>query len=227
MAFLRELLKNSGKNHLDVNILGKESEITILFRGRGFSLCNRTRFSKVLAVMASTVLKHLIIKQSIETHCPCSSLTKICKGTQKRCTCCQLYLTPFWNKALPHFDWVGLVELLLIACCWLVFSLSFFLKNAASIFGGLLLRPPPGHPTPDIAEKRKAQQFIHQFLLREDTLPWIPDAANLIFKYQTTVKNIFVQYTSFFFFFFFEYHSILYNLLLLNAAQAVRIRCHC
>ncbi|XP_032058302.1 type II inositol 1,4,5-trisphosphate 5-phosphatase isoform X2 [Aythya fuligula] len=41
----------------------------------------------------------------------------------------------------------------------------------ASIFGGLLLRPPPGHPTPDIAEKRKAQQFIHQFLLREDTLP--------------------------------------------------------
>lgn len=33
MAFLRELLKNSGKNHLDVNILGKESEITILFRG--------------------------------------------------------------------------------------------------------------------------------------------------------------------------------------------------
>ncbi|XP_054079798.1 type II inositol 1,4,5-trisphosphate 5-phosphatase isoform X2 [Rissa tridactyla] len=41
----------------------------------------------------------------------------------------------------------------------------------ASIFGGLLLRPPPGHPTPDIAEKRKAQQFIHQFLLREDNLP--------------------------------------------------------
>lgn len=25
MAFLRELLKNSGKNHLDVNILGKAS----------------------------------------------------------------------------------------------------------------------------------------------------------------------------------------------------------
>ncbi|XP_075029964.1 type II inositol 1,4,5-trisphosphate 5-phosphatase isoform X2 [Calonectris borealis] len=41
----------------------------------------------------------------------------------------------------------------------------------ASIFGGLLLRPPPGHPTPDITEKRKAQQFIHQFLLREDNLP--------------------------------------------------------
>ncbi|XP_026719177.1 type II inositol 1,4,5-trisphosphate 5-phosphatase isoform X1 [Athene cunicularia] len=40
----------------------------------------------------------------------------------------------------------------------------------ASTFGGLLLRPPPGHPTPDIAEKRKAQQFIHQFLLREDNL---------------------------------------------------------
>ncbi|KAI1231260.1 hypothetical protein IHE44_0008200, partial [Lamprotornis superbus] len=34
----------------------------------------------------------------------------------------------------------------------------------ASVFGGLLLRPAPGHPTPDIAEKRKAQQFIHQFL---------------------------------------------------------------
>ncbi|XP_039585168.1 type II inositol 1,4,5-trisphosphate 5-phosphatase isoform X3 [Passer montanus] len=41
----------------------------------------------------------------------------------------------------------------------------------ASVFGGLLLRPPPGHPTPDIAEKRKAQQFIHQFLVREDDLP--------------------------------------------------------
>ncbi|XP_015504955.1 type II inositol 1,4,5-trisphosphate 5-phosphatase isoform X1 [Parus major] len=41
----------------------------------------------------------------------------------------------------------------------------------ASVFGGLLLRPPPGHPTPDIAEKRKAQQFIHQFLIREDGLP--------------------------------------------------------
>ncbi|XP_054658111.1 type II inositol 1,4,5-trisphosphate 5-phosphatase isoform X2 [Grus americana] len=41
----------------------------------------------------------------------------------------------------------------------------------ASIFGGLLLRPPPGHPAPDITEKRKAQQFIHEFLLREDNLP--------------------------------------------------------
>ncbi|XP_068015479.1 type II inositol 1,4,5-trisphosphate 5-phosphatase isoform X1 [Melanerpes formicivorus] len=41
----------------------------------------------------------------------------------------------------------------------------------ASIFGGLLLRPPPGRPTPDVAEKRKAQQFIHQFLLREDNSP--------------------------------------------------------
>uniref|UniRef100_A0A8C5X9E7 phosphoinositide 5-phosphatase n=1 Tax=Malurus cyaneus samueli TaxID=2593467 RepID=A0A8C5X9E7_9PASS len=41
----------------------------------------------------------------------------------------------------------------------------------ASVFGGLLLRPPAGHPTPDIAEKRKAQQFIRQFLLREDDLP--------------------------------------------------------
>ncbi|XP_031450763.1 type II inositol 1,4,5-trisphosphate 5-phosphatase isoform X1 [Phasianus colchicus] len=40
----------------------------------------------------------------------------------------------------------------------------------ASIFGGLLLRPPPGHPMPDITEKRKAQQFIHQFLLKENNL---------------------------------------------------------
>ncbi|XP_021410419.1 type II inositol 1,4,5-trisphosphate 5-phosphatase isoform X2 [Lonchura striata] len=40
----------------------------------------------------------------------------------------------------------------------------------ASVFGGLLLRPPPGHATPDIAAKRKAQQFIHQFLVREDHL---------------------------------------------------------
>ncbi|XP_067389802.1 type II inositol 1,4,5-trisphosphate 5-phosphatase isoform X2 [Emydura macquarii macquarii] len=37
----------------------------------------------------------------------------------------------------------------------------------ASIFGGLLLRPPPKNPKPDVTEKRKAQQFIHQFLLRE------------------------------------------------------------
>ncbi|XP_030360930.1 type II inositol 1,4,5-trisphosphate 5-phosphatase isoform X4 [Strigops habroptila] len=41
----------------------------------------------------------------------------------------------------------------------------------ASIFGGLLLRPPPGHPPPDITEKSKAQQFIHQFLVIEDNLP--------------------------------------------------------
>uniref|UniRef100_A0A8C5ILU6 phosphoinositide 5-phosphatase n=1 Tax=Junco hyemalis TaxID=40217 RepID=A0A8C5ILU6_JUNHY len=41
----------------------------------------------------------------------------------------------------------------------------------ASVFGGLLLRPPPSHPTPDIAEKRKAQQFIQQFLIREEDLP--------------------------------------------------------
>uniref|UniRef100_A0A8D0GF06 phosphoinositide 5-phosphatase n=1 Tax=Sphenodon punctatus TaxID=8508 RepID=A0A8D0GF06_SPHPU len=37
----------------------------------------------------------------------------------------------------------------------------------ASIFGGLLLHPPSGHPKPDIMEKKKAQQFIQQFLLRE------------------------------------------------------------
>lgn len=33
MAFLRELLKNSGKNHLDVNILGKASKITLYSGG--------------------------------------------------------------------------------------------------------------------------------------------------------------------------------------------------
>uniref|UniRef100_A0A8C8R855 phosphoinositide 5-phosphatase n=1 Tax=Pelusios castaneus TaxID=367368 RepID=A0A8C8R855_9SAUR len=38
----------------------------------------------------------------------------------------------------------------------------------ASIFGDLLLRPPPEHPKPDVTEKRKAQQFIHQFLVREN-----------------------------------------------------------
>ncbi|XP_063274825.1 type II inositol 1,4,5-trisphosphate 5-phosphatase isoform X1 [Prinia subflava] len=41
----------------------------------------------------------------------------------------------------------------------------------ASVFGGLLLRPAPGQPTPDIADKRRAQHFIRQFLLREDDLP--------------------------------------------------------
>nr|XP_025046006.1 type II inositol 1,4,5-trisphosphate 5-phosphatase isoform X2 [Pelodiscus sinensis] len=41
----------------------------------------------------------------------------------------------------------------------------------ASIFGGLLLRPPPRHPKPDVTEKRKAQQFIQQFLLRESNSP--------------------------------------------------------
>ncbi|KAM9116288.1 type II inositol 1,4,5-trisphosphate 5-phosphatase isoform 4-T4 [Pangshura tecta] len=41
----------------------------------------------------------------------------------------------------------------------------------ASIFGGLLLRPPLQHPTPDVTEKRKAQQFIEQFLLREGNSP--------------------------------------------------------
>ncbi|KAM9367164.1 type II inositol 1,4,5-trisphosphate 5-phosphatase-like [Phaethornis superciliosus] len=39
------------------------------------------------------------------------------------------------------------------------------------IFGELLLRPPPGCPAPDTAEKRKAQQFICQFLQREDDSP--------------------------------------------------------
>uniref|UniRef100_A0ACB8FQZ7 Uncharacterized protein n=2 Tax=Sphaerodactylus townsendi TaxID=933632 RepID=A0ACB8FQZ7_9SAUR len=38
-----------------------------------------------------------------------------------------------------------------------------------SIFGGLLLRPPPGHSKPSTAEKQKAQQFIQQFLCHEGT----------------------------------------------------------
>ncbi|XP_025027262.1 type II inositol 1,4,5-trisphosphate 5-phosphatase isoform X4 [Python bivittatus] len=37
----------------------------------------------------------------------------------------------------------------------------------ASVFGPVLLRPPPGRPVPDPAEKQKAQQFIQQFLLLE------------------------------------------------------------
>ncbi|XP_025899111.1 type II inositol 1,4,5-trisphosphate 5-phosphatase isoform X2 [Nothoprocta perdicaria] len=41
----------------------------------------------------------------------------------------------------------------------------------ASVFGGLLLRPPPGHPKPDVAAKRRAQQFIQQFLLDENGSP--------------------------------------------------------
>ncbi|XP_039367317.1 type II inositol 1,4,5-trisphosphate 5-phosphatase isoform X1 [Mauremys reevesii] len=64
---------------------------------------------------------------------------------------------------------------------YLVAFLRELLKNSgknhldvnilASIFGGLLLRPPPQHPTPDVTEKRKAQQFIEQFLLREGNSP--------------------------------------------------------
>uniref|UniRef100_A0A8B9PPY5 phosphoinositide 5-phosphatase n=1 Tax=Apteryx owenii TaxID=8824 RepID=A0A8B9PPY5_APTOW len=66
-------------------------------------------------------------------------------------------------------------------CFYLMAFLRELLKNSgknhldvnilASVFGGLLLRPPPGHPKPDISAKRKAQQFIHQFLLRENNLP--------------------------------------------------------
>ncbi|KAM6295955.1 type II inositol 1,4,5-trisphosphate 5-phosphatase [Aegotheles albertisi] len=40
----------------------------------------------------------------------------------------------------------------------------------ASVFGGLLLRPPPGHSVPQMAEKRRAQQFLRQFLLAAE--PW-------------------------------------------------------
>ncbi|XP_060114249.1 type II inositol 1,4,5-trisphosphate 5-phosphatase [Heteronotia binoei] len=38
----------------------------------------------------------------------------------------------------------------------------------ASIFGGLLLRLPPGHTKPGTVEKQKAQQFIQQFLCQEE-----------------------------------------------------------
>ncbi|XP_053124607.1 type II inositol 1,4,5-trisphosphate 5-phosphatase isoform X3 [Hemicordylus capensis] len=44
-------------------------------------------------------------------------------------------------------------------------------KILASVFGGLLLRPPPGHPSAGIAEKQKAQQFIQQFLLPGGSTP--------------------------------------------------------
>uniref|UniRef100_A0A8D2L759 phosphoinositide 5-phosphatase n=1 Tax=Varanus komodoensis TaxID=61221 RepID=A0A8D2L759_VARKO len=44
-------------------------------------------------------------------------------------------------------------------------------KTLASIFGGILLRPPPGHPKTGISEKQKAQQFIQQFLLGEGSTP--------------------------------------------------------
>ncbi|XP_007492882.1 type II inositol 1,4,5-trisphosphate 5-phosphatase isoform X1 [Monodelphis domestica] len=38
-------------------------------------------------------------------------------------------------------------------------------KILASIFGSLLLRSPAGHQKPDVTEKKKAQDFIHQFLV--------------------------------------------------------------
>ncbi|KAM4699188.1 type II inositol 1,4,5-trisphosphate 5-phosphatase isoform 1-T1 [Discoglossus pictus] len=39
----------------------------------------------------------------------------------------------------------------------------------ASIFGSLLLRPPPGHPNPSNVDKMKCQEFIKQFLLLGET----------------------------------------------------------
>ncbi|XP_077193371.1 type II inositol 1,4,5-trisphosphate 5-phosphatase isoform X2 [Paroedura picta] len=39
----------------------------------------------------------------------------------------------------------------------------------ASIFGGLLLRLPPGHTEPGMVEKQKAQQFIRHFLCQEES----------------------------------------------------------
>ncbi|XP_065713457.1 type II inositol 1,4,5-trisphosphate 5-phosphatase [Patagioenas fasciata] len=41
----------------------------------------------------------------------------------------------------------------------------------AGVFSGVLLRPPPGCAVPGVAEKKKAQNFILQFLLKEDTSP--------------------------------------------------------
>ncbi|ETE60245.1 Type II inositol-1,4,5-trisphosphate 5-phosphatase, partial [Ophiophagus hannah] len=41
----------------------------------------------------------------------------------------------------------------------------------ASVFGPVLLRPPPGHPAPNTAEKQKAQQFLQHFLFQEGSSP--------------------------------------------------------
>ncbi|XP_069080080.1 type II inositol 1,4,5-trisphosphate 5-phosphatase isoform X3 [Pleurodeles waltl] len=42
-------------------------------------------------------------------------------------------------------------------------------KILTIIFGSLLLRPPPDNPNPDPIEKKKAQEFVHPFLLKGDT----------------------------------------------------------
>ncbi|XP_029476002.1 type II inositol 1,4,5-trisphosphate 5-phosphatase isoform X2 [Rhinatrema bivittatum] len=39
----------------------------------------------------------------------------------------------------------------------------------ASLFGSLLLRPPPDHAKPDILDKRRAQEFVWQFLSKDRT----------------------------------------------------------
>ncbi|XP_058051479.1 type II inositol 1,4,5-trisphosphate 5-phosphatase isoform X3 [Ahaetulla prasina] len=41
----------------------------------------------------------------------------------------------------------------------------------ASVFGPVLLRPPPGHPAPNTVEKQKAQQFLQHFLFQEGNSP--------------------------------------------------------
>lgn len=48
-------------------------------------------------------------------------------------------------------------------------SFIFCVFHAASIFGSLLLRNPAGHQKLDMAEKKKAQEFIHLFLCNS---PW-------------------------------------------------------
>lgn len=49
--------------------------------------------------------------------------------------------------------------------------LYYIIYYAAGIFSGVLLRPPPGCAIPGLTEKKKAQNFILQFLLQEDASP--------------------------------------------------------
>lgn len=57
MAFLRELLKNSERNHLDVNILGKAQNNH--FVQRNFAICITKDVSRVSVDIACVVLRHL------------------------------------------------------------------------------------------------------------------------------------------------------------------------
>lgn len=110
------------------------------------------------------------------------SATKIRKNCDGQLGTTSSPLSPNGIQMLPSFI-LGGIDTWLLTGFYCVF-------HAASIFGGLLLRPPPKNPKPDVTEKRKAQQFIHQFLLREGNSRWIPDATNLFFRwsYQVTVN---------------------------------------